>query len=200
LEVLKVPQPETEDEARNRALAELQGKNVQQYAVLLSAWMQTKMEHDKTLVTASLGGIGFLLSVLSFAGISTLWEIIFFAGAFSCFVITVLSALTIYKRNAKHLENEIRGKEKEPLELEQLDRLMEWTFWIALTCAIVIGTNLARSRYMNATKLSPATKEVKSLTGIENLKPQPQKPPPNMDSPKSPPTSPNNQSGPSKAP
>ena len=119
------------------------------------------MEHDKTLVTASLGGIGFLLSVLSFAGISAWWEIIFFAGAFCGLIITILSALD--KRNAKHLENEIRGKDKEPLKLEQLDRLMEWAFWIALVCAIVIGSNLARSKYMVGLKVTSKTSEATRL-------------------------------------
>lgn len=94
-------QPETRDEERARQYAELQGKNVAQYSVLLTAWIQTKMEHDKTLVTASLGGIGFLLSVLSFAGVSAWWEIIFFAGAFGGFITTVLSALTILQAQCK---------------------------------------------------------------------------------------------------
>ena len=77
-----MPKPETEDEAHRRVLAELQGKNVAQYSVLLNAWIQTKMEHAKTLVTASLGGIGIMLSVLSFAGIVAWREMIFFTGEF----------------------------------------------------------------------------------------------------------------------
>jgi hypothetical protein len=213
--------PETPEEERSRKHAELQGKNVAQYSVLLTAWIQTKMEHDKTLVAASLGGIGFLLSVLSFAGVSAWWEIIFFAGAFVGFITTVLSALTIYKRNAKHLENEIRGNEKAALKLEQLDKIIEWAFWSALICAIVIGSNLAWSKYMahsntpfktsdttqlnesliGVERLSPKQDEVKSLAGIENLRPQAQQISPSAAAPATPPTpaSQGSQSGSGKA-
>src|SRR5687768_11864406 len=118
-------QPETDDESRSRALEELKGKNVAHYSVLLNAYIQTKMEHDKTLVTASLGGIGIMLSVLSFAGLTAWWEISFFIGAFAGFIITILSALRIFKHNATHLENEIRGNVKQQLSLENLDKVIQ---------------------------------------------------------------------------
>jgi len=68
VEVAQVPTPENKDEERTRKLEELKGKNVAHYSVLLSAWIHTKMEHDKTLVTVSIGGIGYLISVLTLVG------------------------------------------------------------------------------------------------------------------------------------
>jgi hypothetical protein len=61
--------PETEEERTQRELRELEGKNIAHYSTLLSAWIQTKMERDKTLVTLSSAAIGFLVAILTAAGI-----------------------------------------------------------------------------------------------------------------------------------
>jgi len=42
--------PESKEEAEKRVLRELEGKNIAHYSVLLSSWIQTKMERDKTLM------------------------------------------------------------------------------------------------------------------------------------------------------
>jgi hypothetical protein len=62
--------PESEEEERSRKLDELKGKNVAHYSVLLAAYIQTKMEHDKTLVTLSAAGIGLLLTIISLTGLT----------------------------------------------------------------------------------------------------------------------------------
>jgi hypothetical protein len=181
-EIAQVPTPENKEE-RTRKLEELKGKNVAQYQVLLTAWIHTKMEHDKTLVTISIGGIGYLISVLTLVGIKSFWEIPLFLGGFSGFLITLFAALSIYKKNAQHLENELRESVVNNVKpkLDQLDQVIMWAFRIAVGCAIFIGISVGWSKYMansNRPQQSQATAPEgvnKSLSGIENLRPQSQK-------------------------
>lgn len=63
-----MPAPESEDENRNRILKEPEGKNIAHYSVLLDAWIQTRTERDKTLVTLSAAGVGLLVTILTTAG------------------------------------------------------------------------------------------------------------------------------------
>lgn len=46
-----------------------QQKDVAYYSALVSAWIQTKMERDKTLASLSAGGIGLLVTILSTVGV-----------------------------------------------------------------------------------------------------------------------------------
>jgi len=177
--------PETKDEQDKRLLEELKGKNVAHYSVMLTAWMQTKMEHDKTLVTLSFGGIALLVTVINLTGLWSLWSIVLFASAFVGFLLTIGCALVIYERNAAHIESQIRGEIKD-FKLELLDKFLKFSFLFGAVCAIFASTLSIWSKQMaesNKTTMQQSneslrgieilkpTDEVKSLSGIENLKP-----------------------------
>ena len=127
-------------EEQERTLRELEGKNVAYYSVLLTAWIQTRMERDKTLVTLSAAAIGLLVTILSTAGVKSLLQLAFFAGSFIGFLTTIWSCIQIYQRNSLHIEQEIRrSEEKKDFNLEQFDRVSLWAFFIGVTCAVGIG-------------------------------------------------------------
>jgi hypothetical protein len=152
-------QPETDDESRSRALEELKGKNIAHYSVLLTAFIQTKMEHDKTLVTLSAGGIGLLLTLLNLTGSGSTVSLVLFGGSFSGFLLTIGCALVIYERNASHIENELRGGAPKDFKLHLLDRSLKWSFMFAVLCAILAGTVSMWSTQMAAsTKSTQDTK------------------------------------------
>lgn len=50
---------------KKRKLRELGGRNIAHYSVLLIAFIKTKMDRDKMLVTLSSAGIGLLIAVLT---------------------------------------------------------------------------------------------------------------------------------------
>lgn len=76
-------------DAEKRALRELEGKNIAHYSILLSTWIETKMERDKTLVTLSAAAIGLLVTILTTVGVKSLWEIPLFAFAVTSFLATI---------------------------------------------------------------------------------------------------------------
>jgi len=196
--------PESKEEQDRRFLEELKGKNVAHYSVMLGAFIQTKMEHDKTLVTVSLGGLGYLITTVTYAGISSLWDIALFFGGFGGFLLTVIYALVIYKCNADLIEYELRGgaslQDRPRPNIKQLDRFILFAFYTALACAIVIGAKIGWSKYMatdqkstqkqtlqesvtGIERLRPNRDELRSLEGIQNLKPSVINPTPANSSP-----------------
>ena len=140
---------ETEGQRQERILRELEGKNIAHYSVLLSAWIQTKMERDKTLVTLSSGAIGLLITILTTAGVENCWMIFLFIISIFAFITTIWSSLEIYQLNSKHLEDALRGSSETSTELEKYDKLSVRAFVIGTIAAMLIG---AFSAYINLTK------------------------------------------------
>jgi hypothetical protein len=132
--------PESQEESQKRALAELQGKNIAHYSVLLTAWIQTRMERDKTLVTLSAAGIGLLVTILSTGVVKSSLQLVLCGGAISAFLITIWSCVQIYQRNSLHLEQELRANyPKKDFKLETFDRISLYAFFIAVFCAVGIA-------------------------------------------------------------
>ena len=191
--------PESSQEAEKRALRELEGKNIAHYSVLLSAWIETKMERDKTLVTLSAAAIGLLVTILTTVGAKHFWEIPLFAFAVISFLVTIWSSLTIYQLNSEHLEEAIRGSSGKDPRLEKYDKRSVGAFIIGSIAALLIGVSSASCELINlkvnkmtnqqklssnsekrtisrdsidgVTKLNPSL-EKKSFDGITNLNPQ----------------------------
>ena len=194
--------PESQEEHDTRMLEELKGKNVAHYSVMLGAWLQTKMEYDKTLVTLSFGGIALLVTVINLTGWWSVWSVLLFTAAFSGFLMTIGCALVIYERNAAHIESEIRGHHKD-FKLARLDKFLKYAFLFGAICAILGSTiSIGRKQMAESTtktttptqnlneslkgidNLAP-TEHLRSLSGIENLKPPAVTPAPPAQSPSS---------------
>lgn len=62
---------------------ELEGKNIAYYSVLVNAWIQTRMERDKTLVTLSAAAVGLLVTLLTTVGINKEWIILLYLARVS---------------------------------------------------------------------------------------------------------------------
>ncbi|MGC9491547.1 hypothetical protein, partial [Vibrio genomosp. F10] len=79
-------------------------KEVEFYAATVGAWLNTKFELDKSLLTLSTGAIGLLVTLLTTVGASSVEGLVLYFVALLCFLVCVISILLVFKRNAKHLE------------------------------------------------------------------------------------------------
>lgn len=174
---------ESKEEQEKRYIRELEGKNVAHYSVLLQAWIQTKMERDKTLVTLSAAGIGLLITILITAGVTNGWEIILYLGSFIGFLVTIWTSIKIYELNSKHIENELRYDSVKAIELEKYDRRSIRFFIFGAICACSIGIVAASNQlFIIKEKKMANTKETKvmpkgdlveeSLNGLQGLRPE----------------------------
>ena len=170
--------PEDEKERLKRELKELEGKNVAHYSVLLSAWIQTRMERDKALITLSSFGVGLLVtlssSVFDYTFISALLFIISFLG----FTVCIATCLIVYHLNSVQIENEFRNQ-KSDFDLANYDKTSSWAFVCAVLFMCCIGiyslhTNSKETEMTGKNKqLNTEETEKRSLSGLSELKPKP---------------------------
>lgn len=175
--------PESQEEQEKRRLRELEGKNVAYYSILLSSWIQTKMELDKTLLTLASGGIAFLVTILTTVGAKTWWEVLLFIGAFLGFGICIWSSLIIYQRNSRLIEHELNIEDSCELKLKKYDKLSLWSFILGVIFLCLIGVVAAGGKIISTEvsdmaegkerKLLPKEETVeKSLDGLPKLRPE----------------------------
>lgn len=174
---------ESEKEVKKRALRELEGKNIAYYSVLLKAWIETKMERDKTLVTLSSAAIGLLVTLLTTVGTKNFWEIPLFAISVSGFLVTIWSSLKIYQLNSQHIEEAINGSSKRNPLLEKYDKLSIRAFIFGSIIALLIGivsssyklksteVNTMAEKQKSSHNAGEPTMVIGSLNGVTNLKP-----------------------------
>ena len=175
--------PETDEEREARVLRELEGKNVAYYSTMLSAWIETKMERDKTLVTLSAAGIGLLVTILTALDVESKWMLLLFFISFIGFGFCIWMALQIYQLNSIRIENELNEQHAD-LKLKKYDKKTIWSFLLGVVAMCLIGllsayVKLEEKAMTEKNKTTSNTQtEKRSLDGISNLKPTRPKPQP----------------------
>ena len=159
-----------------------QQKDVAFYSALVSAWVQTQVERDKTLASLSAGGIGLLVTILSIVGVRYRWQILLYCCAFLFFAVVIVASVVIFDRNSKHIEDVIKNKVSQDYVLKRLDKLSLCSFILAALFSIAIGVVAAVDKLdeKGGAKMSdekktentvPQVTVKKSLEGIGNLNP-----------------------------
>lgn len=175
--------PESQEEKEKRHLRELESKNIAHYSVLLSSWIRTRMEHDKTLITLASGGIGLLVTILATVGAKNWLGVLPYVGAFLGFGICIWSSLKLYRLNSEYIEKELKCEDTSELKLKKYDKisLYSFIFGVILFCLVGIVAaggkiifkeldNMAKDK--ETTSLPKTEKVEKSLDGLTNLRPE----------------------------
>ena len=175
-------------------------KRVEYYAASVGAWFNTSLEHDKSLLTLSAGGIGLLLTLLTTVGLLSAEALVLYIGAIASFVVALVAILVVFRRNRTHIEDILSGKStsNDPL-LTKLDATALWAFGIGVLFTAIIGIAAAVHSYSTKEKTmakettkntetvplresfngasdlqpAPASDFTKSFNGAGNLQPQP---------------------------
>ncbi len=186
--------PETKEQEEQRLLKELEGKNIAYYQTLLSSWIDTRMERDKSVITLSAAAIGLLVTILIMVGVNGILLKALAIGSFIGFAGAIWISLKIYELNAEHLIYSLKGgREKDP-KLEKCDKWSMRLFCFGVICMIFMGiatSFTAKGEKMidsnkkpteeqrlkesinDIHKLTPKDLEIgKSLSGVGSLSPQ----------------------------
>lgn len=178
-----------------------QEKDVQFYSAAVNAWFGTQLEHDRSLLTLSAGGIGLLVTLLSTIGVKSPETVVLYVAALMSFLTCLGAVLWIFKRNAKHLEDIVENNvARDPL-LGALDSIAIGSFFVSVVLSAIIGvsaaiqslqpreasmskdqnkqdTNLNES-FNAATNMRPDQDVLsKSFNGAINMRPAPARPAP----------------------
>lgn len=120
-----------------------QEKEVQWYSAAVNAWFSTRMEHDRSLLTLSAGAIGLLITLLSTVGVNSVEGALLYGAAMLSFLVSLASALWIFKRNGIHLTEIIRSNATGDPVLRMLDAVAIGSFFFGVVLSSIIGISAA---------------------------------------------------------
>lgn len=153
-------------------------KKVEFYAASVAAWYVSSLEHDKSILTLSAGGIGLLITLLTTVGLGTAEALVLYVGAITSFVVSLVSVLFVFRGNQRHIQDILKGINQgaDPV-LSKLDATAIWSFGIGVVFTAVIGISAAIHSFSSkeknmANETSKTTETVplrESFNGVANL-------------------------------
>lgn len=117
-------------------------KDVAFYSTLVGAWVDNKMELDRSLLTLSTGGLGLFITLLSTEQLKENLALSLFACACIFFTATIILCLFIFKRNTTYLKNVVGGYQGNDVVLTWLDCLNMLSFTLAIIFSALIGLTM----------------------------------------------------------
>lgn len=120
------------------------GKEVAFYTAMVGAWINTRMERDKSVLTISVGAVAVLGTVATAVGVHGTAQRIAFAVAFLAFVASAGGAVGAFHWSAQYVEAEARREPAtphlpSPRSLKVVDQIMLWGMLVGLAGALVLG-------------------------------------------------------------
>ncbi|HHQ4680307.1 hypothetical protein [Aeromonas veronii] len=106
-----------------------------------ASFYNTAMEKDKSILTLSVAGIGFLITLLQLTSNITFFDIAFFVLAAISFLAAIFCIISIFDKNSKFIIDLTTGKDVKvkQYQLEQLDKIAIRTFYIGIVMSLLLG-------------------------------------------------------------
>lgn len=151
-------------------------KEIQYYSAIVNSWITTLFERDKGLLSLSAGGIAIVVTLITTIGYGNLVTLILSYVAIILFIISLVSVLIIFRRNADYLENVINDNQKEDECLKMLDKITITTFITGIIFASAAGITISINKYMETampkknTNINKTSKQ-DSLNKISSMQP-----------------------------
>ena len=117
-------------------------KGVAYYSALVNAWITTRMEKDKQLLTLSAAGIGLI--IIFQPKLSTIFEFWIWILSGVCFLLSICLLLSVFTDNGDLIEAEIVEsksilKDKLNKRVSLKTKLSGWLFVLGATLAFVLA-------------------------------------------------------------
>jgi hypothetical protein len=156
-----------------------QQKDIQFYAAAMSAWVNTSLEHDKSLLTLAAGGIALLVTLLSTNGVHNIVLLVLHIATMLSFLACLVAVIGVFRRNGTHIKHVLANRgDPDPL-LRAFDNVARASFSIGAVLLTIIGISTAalsyterEARMSNERITREAIAELgRSLNGIGTLRP-----------------------------
>lgn len=128
-------------------------KEIAYYSALVDAWVNTRMERDRSLLSLATAGVGLLITLLTTVGITSNVMYLFYGLGFVCFMITIIAAVMIFGWNADFIGELTKDENKRNYkEIDRLDGLLkkcDVTIMAAFISGLVVSILLAVTYALN---------------------------------------------------
>jgi len=167
---------------------EIQSKKGIYYSALLNAWINSKNEKDKQIITLSSVGIGFTISII--AAIKddiSIWTLLVSAVIMGIFCYNILLGLRIFNNNSDYIksileQDKIKSKELD-IKLKTEDKRFNNLFKMAMAMLCLLGIILGltfftggkmteKQKRENGSQVNSKIKIEESFHGLVELSPE----------------------------
>ncbi|KGY10540.1 hypothetical protein [Vibrio sinaloensis] len=118
-------------------------KRIEHMSQSYASFYNTTLEKDKSILTLSVAGLGFLVTFINFGGGPSYWLLALLALATMSYMICITSVITIFGMNAKYIIALTTGKVEEykqiEVKLKKLDKRAISSFYCGLLLSLLIG-------------------------------------------------------------
>lgn len=123
-------------------------KQLAHYSAVVSAWVETRMEKDKTLLSLATAGIGLLATLLTTVGPTSAYQLWLYGFAGLSFICTIVTVIWIFDRNSHHLgkviQHGVRGDDSLLVKLDVVV-FISFVLGVLLTGAIALSSGFAKT-------------------------------------------------------
>lgn len=118
----------------------LNNKEVEFYSHLVNAWLTTRMEKDKAILTLSTAGLGVLVTFFNNISYTNIISLLLYGASLIFFIIAIISGVWILSENADYCEAVIKEEEaKNEKLIIILDKILMGGFIIGLSLSITLS-------------------------------------------------------------
>lgn len=124
-------------------------KEVEFYSQGLAAWFNSALEHDKSLLTLSVAGIGVLVSMMGDLIVSSI-TLHLYIGAIIAFLVCIIVVLIIFEKNKDHIIKVINrdsDRSKSDFSLSIISKCASIAFFTGMILSSYLGASKALSNY-----------------------------------------------------
>ena len=136
--------PSTAIEVEDKRPAPTEGTLIPREAdrsVLLQAWIDNRMERDRSLLSLSSGGIGLVVTLLATGLVTTAMLRALASVSMLCFAGSLTCSLSVFRANSKYVQALLEGIDSEG-PLERLDRRLVVWFGLGVSALLALGLAL----------------------------------------------------------
>jgi hypothetical protein len=127
---------------------EHQDKKVAFYGAVVNAWVGTRMELDKTLLTISIALLAAAVPALTQVSFTAPWQVWCILAAAGAVFVTMHSLIEVLRLNATYLEGEAAGNTDVQLgnDLARLDRRARVALYVGIALALVVAGHIGMAK------------------------------------------------------
>lgn len=163
LKILEQKESQIEDEYaqlenKKMEIAKYVEFNSQSYA----SFYNTKLEKDKSILTLSVAGLGFLVTFTNFAEKLGVFSYCAFILAAFAYLTCIYHVVTIFEKNASYIIEITTdsGKEGElEVQLKKHDKIVIRSFYIGIFLSLALGISTSVQSQLKGPKMSDKNKE-----------------------------------------
>ncbi|MEL0659714.1 hypothetical protein V6255_11240 [Psychromonas arctica] len=108
-----------------------------------ASFYNTTMEKDKSILTLSVAGIGFLVTLLKLSGSIAYYELAFFIIAAICFLTSIYCVVDIFGKNSEFIIDLVNKRDVQikQYKLDILDKTAIKSFYLGIVMSLLLGAS-----------------------------------------------------------